>query len=89
MNESISVSLVYDGKTKKSIPRSIIWKNRVYKVSKLGLHHTYKEGDKILHVFSVVSGSLFFRLVFDTATLHWKLTEVQDGLIPRTLSGSF
>ncbi|OGM32843.1 hypothetical protein A2803_05920 [Candidatus Woesebacteria bacterium RIFCSPHIGHO2_01_FULL_44_21] len=81
MNETISVSLVYDGKTKKSIPRSIVWKNRIYRVTKLGLHHTYKDGDKLLHVFSVVAGSLFFRLVFDTSNLHWKLTEIQDELV--------
>jgi len=79
VNDSVSVSLVFDGKTRKSIPRSIIWKNRIYRVTKLGLHHTYKEGDKLLHVFSVVAGSLFFRLVFDTNTLHWKLTGVEDG----------
>ena len=81
MNETISVSLVYDGKTKKSIPRSIVWKNRIYRVTQLGLHHTYKDGDKLLHVFSVVAGSLFFRLVFDTSNLHWKLTEIQDELV--------
>jgi len=81
VNETISVSLVYDGKTKKSIPRSIVWKNRIYRVTKLGLHHTYKDGDKLLHVFSVVAGSLFFRLVFDTSNLHWKLTEIQDELV--------
>ena len=81
MNETISVSLVYDGKTKKSIPRSIVWKNRIYRVTKLGLHHTYKDGDKLLHVFSVVAGSLFFRLVFDTSNLHWKLTEIQAELV--------
>jgi hypothetical protein len=79
VNETISVSMVYDGKTKKSLPRSIVWKNRIYRISKLGLHHTYKEGDRLLHVFSVVAGTVFLRLVFDTVTLHWKLMEVKDG----------
>lgn len=80
INESISVSLVYDSKTKRSFPRSIVWKNRIYRVSKLGLHHSYREGDKLLHVFSVLCGSVLFKLNFDTHTLHWKLVEISDGL---------
>jgi hypothetical protein len=78
---SVSVSLIYDGKTKKSLPRSIIWKNRIYRVSKLGLHYTYKEGDKLLHIFSVISGTLFFKLEFDTSNLHWRIAEVSDSLL--------
>lgn len=80
LNESVSVSLVYDDKTKKSLPRSIVWNNRIYRVTKLGLHHTYKKGNNLYHIFSVVASSLFFRLILDTTTLHWKLEEVQDSL---------
>lgn len=81
MSESISVSLVYDGGSKKSTPRSIIWKNRIYRISKLGLHHTYRKGDILYHVFSAVSGTLFFKLVLDTTNLHWSLEETHDSLV--------
>lgn len=80
-NDSISVSLVYDSVKKKSIPRSLVWRNKIYRVTKLGLHHTYRQGDKLLHVFSVVCGHLFFRLELDTSNLHWKLTEMEDSLV--------
>lgn len=80
INESISVSLVYDSKTKKSAPRSIIWKNRIYRVNKLGLHHSYREGDRLCHIFSVLCGNVLFKLNFDTYSLHWKLMEISDGL---------
>lgn len=79
INEPISVSLVYDSKTGKSIPRSIVWKNRLYRVSKLGLHHSYREGDLLLHVFSVVCGSVLFKLVFDTRSLNWRLGEISES----------
>jgi len=81
LNEPVSVSLVYDSKVKKSTPRSIVWNNRIYRVTKLGLHHTYKKGNNLYHIFSVVASTLFFRLILDTTTLHWKLEEVEDSLI--------
>lgn len=81
MSESISVSLVYDGKSQKSTPRSIIWKNRIYRINKLGFHHAYRKGENLYHVFSAVSGTLFFKLVLDTTNLHWTLEETRDSLI--------
>ena len=76
----VSVLLVFDGKTGKVLPRRIIWKERVYPVVKLGLHHTYRQGCTLYHVFSVASKTLFFRLVLNTDNLHWKLEEISDGL---------
>lgn len=81
MENLISVSLVYDGKRKKSIPRSIIWNNKIYRVKKIGLHHTYKKGDTLYHVFSAIAGTMYFKLVLDTANLHWSLEELQDSLL--------
>jgi hypothetical protein len=43
------------------------------------MHHQYYEGKKLLHVFSVVSRDIFFKLVLDTENLHWKIAEVADG----------
>jgi len=78
LHEPVSVSLVYDNKTGKSIPRSIVWNNRIYRVTKLGLHHTYKKGNTLYHVFSLTANTLFMRLTLDTKTLGWKLEEVYD-----------
>jgi len=80
VNDFVSVSLIFDSKTRKSMPRSIVWNNRLYKVTKLGLYHTYRNGENIYHVFSVVANSLFLRLVLDAKTLHWRLEEIQEKL---------
>lgn len=76
----VSVSLAYDNDKKTVCPRWIIWNKRLYPVIKIGLHHTFREGRILYHVFSVASQNMFFRLVLDTETLHWKLEEIADGL---------
>ncbi len=80
ISESVSVSFAYDSKRGDVSPRWISWHNRLYSVSKVGLHHTFREGRTLYHVFSVVSGSTYFRLILDTENLHWKLEEISDGL---------
>ena len=62
------------------IPKTVVWKNRPYPITKIGLHHTYRTGNTLYHVFSVVSHSLFFRLILNTTNLKWKLDQISDGL---------
>ena len=80
ISEPISVSLAFDHTKRKVYPKWLAWNGRLYPIAKIGLHHTYREGATLFHVFSVASKSLFFRLVLDTETLHWKLEEISDGL---------
>ena len=61
-------------------PRLVKWNNKVHKVEKIGLHHTYREGKSLYHVFSLTTKTLFMRLIFDTETLTWRLTDVEDGI---------
>lgn len=61
-------------------PKWVKWKNKIYKIEKVGLHHTFREGRTLYHAFSVVTKTLFFRIVLDTDTLNWKLEEISDGL---------
>ena len=61
-------------------PRWVKWQNKVYKVEKVGLHHTYREGKVLYHVFSVATKTLFMRLILDTETLSWKLTDIENGI---------
>lgn len=75
----VSVTLSFDHKLRRVLPRQITWNNRVYPILKLGLHHTYRQGRTLYHVFSVASSHLFFRLVLDTDTLFWQLTQISDG----------
>ncbi len=76
----VSVSLHYDDKKRKVSPKWIVWNGRLYPIIKIGLHHTYRQGRILYHVFSVASRNLFFRLTLNTENLYWKLEEVSDGL---------
>ncbi len=76
VNEPVSVVLVFDQKTCRVFPKWVVWNNRLYPVVKVGFHHTYREGLTLFHVFSVVSKTLFLRLVLNTDNLHWRLEEI-------------
>lgn len=75
----VSVTLIYNHKLRKVAPKWVVWEGKHYRIKKVGLHHTYKSGTTLYHVFSVESETLFFRLVLDTLTLHWRLEEIADG----------
>jgi len=68
------VGVILDSNT----PISILWRNRDYKITKIGLHHDFYEGKTLIHVFSVLSETLFFKLKFDTKNLEWRLLETYD-----------
>jgi len=78
INSEVSVKLVYNSKEKKVYPEEVIWNKRVYPIIKLGLHHTFKKGRTLYHVFSVISKTLFFKLILNTETLHWYLDQIAD-----------
>ena len=80
LSEKVSVVSTYNHRTQEVKPMSITWAGRLYPVLRVGLRHTYKTGNTRYHVFSVTSDHLFFRLILDTETLHWSLSEVSDGL---------
>lgn len=80
LSEPVSVTTSYNHLKKEIRPVSLSWAGRIYPVLRVGLRHTYRQGATRYHVFSVVSSSLFFRLILDTDTLHWTLSEVSDGL---------
>lgn len=73
INEKVKVGM-------SDFPKWVSWKNKVYKVEKVGLHHTFREGRVLYHIFSVVTETLFMRLKLDTETLNWKLEEISDGI---------
>ena len=80
INTPISVTVSYDSKRRKVTPKIVVWNGRSYSIVKVGLHHTFRQGRILYHVFSVASKTLFFRLVLNTETLHWRLEEISDGL---------
>jgi hypothetical protein len=84
ISEPVSVILTCPGPSRSDLvgprPLSLTWQNRDYIVTKQGLHHTYRSGRTLHHIYSVLAGDLFFRLNLNTDTLRWTLEEVSDGL---------
>jgi hypothetical protein len=74
----ISVTSFYDHHRRAFRPTQVIWEGRDYPLLQIGLHHTYRQGRTLYHVFSVNSQTLFFKLIFNTDTLHWMLEEIAD-----------
>jgi len=78
INEKVSVVMVFEKDTGSALPQKVKWRGRTYEIKKLGYHHLVRQGRKLLHIFSVATDNLFFRLALDTETLHWKLEEIAD-----------
>lgn len=76
----VSVELIFDHQKRKVFPRKVLWEGKLYPIVKVGLHHTFREGRVLYHVFSAASETLFFRLVLNTDNLQWRLEEISDGL---------
>lgn len=77
MSQKISESVVVG---MSETPKWVRWKNRVYMIEKIGLHHTYREGRVLYHIFSVVTSTLFMRLKLNSENLKWKLEEIDSQL---------
>ncbi len=80
LKEPVSVSFAYDHEKGEIFPRWMIWSGKLRAVNKVGLHHTYKKGRTLYHVFSVTSNSTFFRLILNTDNLHWEVEQISDNL---------
>lgn len=76
----VTVYLIFNAESRSVEPRALVWNGRTYKVSKVGLHHKYKQGRILFHVFSVASKDMFFRLIFNTENLQWRLKQISDGM---------
>lgn len=75
----ISVILKYDHIKRQTRPVKVRWENRDYFIDKVGYHHHYWSGRVLVHVYSVATMTMFFRLEFNTETLNWKVTEIADN----------
>ncbi|HWA51807.1 MAG TPA: hypothetical protein VG895_01985 [Patescibacteria group bacterium] len=79
LDAPVSVVSYFDKNTLNFLPKTVIWNNRFYKINQIGLHHEYKKGDILYHIFSVTTDNLFLRLKFNTKSLNWFLEEISNG----------
>lgn len=76
INESVSVNFLSNHLKGTAYPWVIFWRGRRYTITRVGLHHTLRDGRVLYHLYSVTDGMTFFHLRFDTETLSWKLLEI-------------
>jgi len=72
----VSVNLIYNHKKNRVLPFALAWDGEVRKIKTVDLHHTYKVGRTLYHVFSVSTEGAFFKLVLNTDNLFWEVEEV-------------
>lgn len=80
ISEPINVTISSRGGMHSLNIETIVWKNRAYPIRKIGLHHMYREGKKLFHVFSLVTPTLFMKIRLDTETLGWTLEEIGNAI---------
>jgi hypothetical protein len=76
IDESVSVNLLFNHIKRSVMPTSLYWRGKRYAITKMGLHHTTRDGRALQHIFSVTDGTTFFKLSLDSETLRWKLLEI-------------
>ncbi len=76
IDESVSVDLLSNHQRGRAYPWVIHWRGNRYMMTKIGLHHTLREGRILFHLFSVTDGNTYFKLQFNTETLSWRLLEI-------------
>ena len=74
VDEAVEVVTVF--KTNKVFPSILKWNGRIYKINKVNMVHKVWEGDILTHIFSVSDNTNFFRLLFNTSDLQWRLDQV-------------
>lgn len=73
INEPIEVVVIFNGQ--KVEPVFFKWGNRQYRVDRVNLVHTERQGREKHYIFSVSDKANAFRLRFSTETLKWTLEE--------------
>lgn len=76
----ITTYMIYDHKKKVAVPAKVLWQGREYKITKIGMHYRYRIGDTLMHVFTVVTASISFKLELNTENLFWTVAQISDGI---------
>ncbi len=80
IHERVPVIFFFDPFTKRKWPAKLLWRGRAYTIKKLGMHYKVREGRTLIHIFTVSTDTLDFKLRLDTEELTCVVEEVTDGL---------
>ena len=78
LNDPIDVTVAFTDN--RVLVRAMRWNEREYKIDKVNLVHTAREGAKRIFYFSVSDAANYFKLKLDPELLEWRLVELYtDG----------
>jgi hypothetical protein len=80
IHERVPALFLFDPFTKRKYPARLLWRGRVYPIKKLGLHYILRAGRTLIHIFTVSTDTLDFKLRFDTEELTCVVEKVTEGL---------
>ncbi|HLC63785.1 MAG TPA: hypothetical protein VJK25_00350 [Patescibacteria group bacterium] len=77
INEPVEV--VASFKQNEIMPKFFVWRRKMYKVDKVHLVHTSRQGSHTLFHFSITGQNNYFQLVFNPFTLTWILASLYNN----------
>ena len=78
INEPVEVLVSFD--KDKILPMFFKWRQQRYRVERVNLIHSQRNGEGKIYYFNVSDQTNYFKLSFSTQTLRWQLDELYtDG----------
>ncbi len=63
-------------------PQLIRHKGHSYRINRVNLHYTAREGGRVVHYFACSDDANYFQLRFDPVELRWQLMQIEDYTEP-------
>lgn len=77
INEPVSVVTIHTPQ-KGLTPYGLTWRQRPYRITKIGLHHKKLRGSTIHHIYTCATNTLALTLDYNTDSLQWTLKDISD-----------
>jgi hypothetical protein len=74
INEKIQVLAFF--KDALIYPRSFTWNNKDYLITKITYNWQERQGQEMIHYFSVSSGIELYQISFNNTTLSWRINKI-------------
>ncbi|UCD85924.1 MAG: hypothetical protein JSU92_06960 [Deltaproteobacteria bacterium] len=78
VDEQIEVGAVFGGR-RKIIPRWFIWNGRQYRIKEITYTWSERQGRASIHYFSATDGINLFELYYNSESMLWFLSQLDDG----------
>ena len=72
------IEAVVSFKRSSITPAFFKWRDKLYKINKVHLVHTSREGSQMLYHFSVSDNANYFQLTFNPYNLTWRITALYN-----------